>query len=111
MVFGTLYGAVFGFETIIPALLIRPFENINTMLMIAIGVGVALLIIAYIHGIINAFKRKDIEEAVFGNKGIAGFVLFIDLLLLVGGMMLGLKYNASSCRNSNSSIMFIVDHL
>ncbi|MDF5581233.1 V-type ATPase 116kDa subunit family protein, partial [Vibrio parahaemolyticus] len=70
MVFGTLYGAVFGFETIIPALLIRPFENINTMLIIAIGVGVTLLIIAYIHGIINAFKRKDIEEAVFGNKGI-----------------------------------------
>lgn len=91
MVFGTLYGAVFGFETIIPALLIRPFENINTMLLIAIGVGVTLLIISYILGIINAFKRKDVEEAIFGNKGIAGFVLFIDLLLLVGGMMLGLN--------------------
>jgi V/A-type H+-transporting ATPase subunit I len=89
MIFGVLYGAVFGFETIIPALLIRPFESINTVLVAAIVVGIILILIAYIYSMINCAKRKDIEEGLFGKEGLAGLLFYLSLLALVGGSLLG----------------------
>ncbi len=91
MLFGLLYGAVFGIETLIPALWMKPFENINDILMVAIFVGVSALLVAYIYAIINAYKRRDIEEGVFGKEGIAGVILYITMLVIVGGSMLGLS--------------------
>ncbi|MGM0395970.1 MAG: V-type ATP synthase subunit I [Bacillota bacterium] len=91
MLFGVLYGSVFGIETWIPALWMRPFENINDILMVAIFVGITVLLVAYIYGIINAYKRRDLEEGVFGKEGVAGVILYITLLVTVGGSMLGLS--------------------
>ncbi len=91
MIFGTLYGSFFGFEHVIPALLIRPFENINTILISAIVAGIVLLIISYIYGMINAYKRRDLEEGLFGKEGLAGFLLYITLLLIGGGAILKVK--------------------
>ena len=51
MVFGILYGSFFGLEGIIPALFLKPFENINKVLIIAIGLGVVLLLMAYVLGL------------------------------------------------------------
>lgn len=91
MIFGVLYGAVFGIETWIPALWMKPFDNINDILFFAIGIGVTVLTISYIFGIINALKRHDIEEGLFGKEGVAGVVLYITMLILVGGGMLGMN--------------------
>lgn len=88
MIFGTLYGAVFGFEDIIPALLIRPFENINTVLLASVLIGIILILISYIYSLINSFKRKDIEDGLFGKEGLAGFSFYITLLLLIGGKLI-----------------------
>lgn len=88
MVFGTLYGAVFGIETLIPALLIKPFENINTVLVSAILIGIALILISYIYGMINSIKRKDMEDGLFGKEGLAGFLFYLCLLILIGGNLL-----------------------
>lgn len=88
MIFGTLYGSFFGFENVIPALLIRPFENINTILISAIATGILLLIISYIYGMINCYKRRDLEEGFFGKEGLAGFLLYITLLVMGGGIIL-----------------------
>lgn len=89
MVFGTLYGAVFGIETLIPALLIKPFENINTVLVSAIFIGIALILISYIYGMINSIKRKDMEDGLFGKEGLAGFLFYLCLLVLIGGNLIG----------------------
>lgn len=91
MIFGILYGAVFGLETVIPTLWMKPFENINDILMVAIFVGIGLILISHTLGIINAYKRKDIEKGLFGKEGLAGVVLYVTLLLMVGGMLLKLS--------------------
>jgi V/A-type H+-transporting ATPase subunit I len=91
MIFGLMYGAVFGIETLIPALVIKPFENINTILIIAIFVGVFMLVVSYVYSIINALKRHDIEEGLFGKEGVAGVVLYLTMLAIVGGGMLGMN--------------------
>lgn len=89
MIFGILYGEVFGSENIIPALFIRPFENINTVLVIAIILGIMLILVSYILGIANSIKRRDIEEGLFGKEGVVGLIFYLCLLALVGGTFIG----------------------
>ena len=42
VLFGLFYGSIFGSEEIIPAILVRPMENINQMLIAAIILGIGL---------------------------------------------------------------------
>lgn len=83
MVFGFLYGSVFGFEEIIPALLIVPFENINLILISAVSLGIFLIFISYGYSIINGFRLGDLKEAIFGKNGIVGAVFYAMILLLI----------------------------
>ncbi len=90
-IFGFLYGSIFSIETIIPALLIRPFHEINTVLIAAIAFGVVLSSSAYIFGILNSFRRHDLEEALFGKEGVAGLLLLWSAILLVLGVAMNIK--------------------
>ena len=89
MIFGILYGSFFGFEDVFEALLIRPFENINTILVSAIVIGVVLLLLGYLFSILNAIKSKDLKEGAFGRNGLAGFLFYVTVILLVLGKVLG----------------------
>ncbi|WP_303860519.1 V-type ATP synthase subunit I [Alkalibaculum bacchi] len=89
MFFGLMYGSVFGFETIIPALWLKPFENINTLLLIAIGIGVVTIAVAYIYGIINQYKAKDYYNSLLSKNGLTGFVLYFCLILVALALFTG----------------------
>jgi len=75
-VFGFLYGSIFGFEGVIPHLWLNPMENVMTVLLTAVGFGVALIIIAMILNIINGLKAKDTERVLFDTNGVAGLVFY-----------------------------------
>lgn len=90
-VFGILYGSVFGIEEWIKPLLIRPFENINTTLGTAIGVGIVFLIISYALGFINKITNKEYEEAFLGKEGLAGFLVFLSFVNLAASKVLNVS--------------------
>lgn len=81
MIFGALYGSIFGSEELIGALLIRPMANINTMLIGAVVFGIILITISYIYSLLNHYKSGDIEEGLFGREGLTGFLFFLTLVL------------------------------
>ena len=83
IIFGFLYGSVFGSESVINALLIRPMENINDILIAAIIFGCGFLLLGFILGITNSLRRKDIERGLFGKEGLAGFMFYIGALTLI----------------------------
>ena len=86
MIFGMLYGSIFGFEDILPALLIRPIHNINIILIASVIFGIVLLLISYVLSIINKINKKNYEEGILGRNGIVGlfyYILFLFLLLNV----------------------------
>lgn len=87
MIFGFVYGSVFGLEhlpVISDIALVQggPLNKANIMPILIVGVafGVAVLTISFLMGIINALKRKDLEQAFFGKNGIAGYIFFIGLI-------------------------------
>lgn len=82
--FGLMYGSVFGIETLIPALLVKPFDNIMKVLIASVAFGIGLLLIAYCLGIYNKLvKQKNIEEGIFGKEGFAGLMMMTSFVILI----------------------------
>lgn len=94
IVFGFVYGSFFGNEEIIPRLLhttpIQPMEQAITMLIATIAIGALIIIFGMVLNVINAVKRGDIGEMLFGHNGIAGIVFYVSMLLLALNMILKL---------------------
>jgi len=83
MFFGLMYGSVFGSEEVIHHLLISPMEDMNTILIGAVILGIVLINIGYVYSLINLHHRGDLEEGIFGREGLVGFVFFWVLILFI----------------------------
>ncbi len=93
IVFGLVYGSFFGNEEIIPELLhttpIQPMRQAIMMLIATIAIGALIIIFGMILNVINALKRSDVGETIFGHNGVAGIVFYVSMLLLALNMILG----------------------
>jgi len=103
MVFGFLYGSVFGFEELLipvhQALFGRPHliqvmegSYTNFLLLAAVGVGAVIIIISIGFSILLGLRRKDWERVFFSNNGLAGLVFYLAVLFaVVATMALGIN--------------------
>jgi len=89
MVFGTLYGSLFGYENIIPALWFRPLEHINRLLVYAIIVGVGAILIGILINIIGKLIQGRYAELIFERSGILGLWFYLGALVVVYLMIKG----------------------
>jgi V/A-type H+-transporting ATPase subunit I len=78
--FGFLYGSIFGLENVIPALWIRPMENITQILGIAIGGGIVILSLGFLLNLYNASRAQAWGRFLFDPNGLVGLALFWSLL-------------------------------
>lgn len=79
-IFGFLYGSVFGFENILPAIWLRPGKDPLQILMVAVGAGIILLTLGFLIGIFNLIISRDWPDLLFGHTGIAGIAFYLSLL-------------------------------
>jgi len=90
VVFGFLYGSLFGFEDILPAIWMQPLHNILSILVVSVAAGVLLLTVGFLIGIFNLWVARDWPHMIFGHTGIAGLTLYVSLLGLgatLGGLV------------------------
>ena len=96
--FGLVYGSVFGFEHALDPLYKsmglkhKPLEIMDNTMVILLGaivIGIVIILISIIINIFISLKHRDYSEALFGNNGIAGLILFSSLLAGVAVMMIG----------------------
>lgn len=92
VVFGFLYGSLFGFEDILPALMFGPFSDINRILVITVALGVVLLLMSFGYGVVNNLRTGRYGDALFGNHGVAGILFYLTLLALVFQKVRGTVY-------------------
>lgn len=84
IVFGILYGTIFGFEELVfPAIWLKPMDNIPRLLSITLLLGILLISIGLCINMANAIRRGAFAEAVFGRQGLT-VALFYWLLAGVG---------------------------
>jgi V/A-type H+/Na+-transporting ATPase subunit I len=81
--FGILYGSLFGLDNVLPALWIRPINNIVQILGITIGAGVVVLSLGFLIAIINAWTARDWGQLFFAHNTVAGLVLYWSLIGLI----------------------------
>jgi len=82
MVFGILFGSVFGYENIIKPLWLRPIENINTLFGLAIGFGISVITIGIIINIINSFITGDLILGIFSKSGLIGGIIYWGIIII-----------------------------
>lgn len=87
IIFGFLYGSIFGKEGIIKPIITSPMENIATMLIAGITSGAILIIIAMILNIRNGIRNKDKSKILFDKNGLAGLIFYVSILILVVGFL------------------------
>ncbi len=74
-IFGLLYGSVFGMEDIIPALWLHPMKDIDHFMMVAAGVGMAMISLGLIINLVNIVKRRKFRELLTAG-GLVGALLY-----------------------------------
>ncbi len=80
MIFGLLYGSVFGYEHLIPALWIPPLSNPVLMLQVAFLWGVGFITLASLLTIRNNLAEGRLGPALLDSQGLAGLGLYLGLL-------------------------------
>lgn len=85
MAFGVIFGSVFGDEEIIHGF--KPMENVTTVLLTAVGIGVVMITICSLINIVNGIKQRNVEKYAFSANGIAGLMFYWSLLLILFDML------------------------
>jgi V/A-type H+/Na+-transporting ATPase subunit I len=75
--FGLLYGECFGPTGLVPTAWLDPLSHPTTLLLVAAGIGVILLALAYGLGTINRWREGGWPTALYSPSGIAGICLFL----------------------------------
>ena len=84
--FGFVFGSVFGYEHMLDPVYhalgweskpLSVMDSINTVLLIAIGIGVVLVVVAMLLNVFACLKHKKIGEAIFSNNGIVGILFYL----------------------------------
>ncbi|WBO62192.1 V-type ATPase 116kDa subunit family protein [Streptomyces camelliae] len=86
---GVAYGEFFGPTGVLPVLWLDPLEQPMRLLAAAVGLGAALLALAYGAGIVNRWSEGGPANALYAASGVAGAVLFLGLAVLAGGVLTG----------------------
>jgi len=97
MIFGFLFGSIFGFEEILPHhpffgqfFWISPIHDVLRILQVAIGAGIVLLILANLLNLYNAIRSGNWGRFFFDSNGLAGLVLYLSFLVLLGNVASGI---------------------
>jgi V/A-type H+-transporting ATPase subunit I len=83
---GVAYGEFFGPTGVLPFRLVDPLEEPLLLLAAAVGVGAALLAVAYGIGTVNRVREGGWAHALYAPSGIAGATLFLGLGLVAAGV-------------------------
>ncbi|MCU7906684.1 MAG: V-type ATP synthase subunit I [Candidatus Thiodiazotropha sp. (ex Epidulcina cf. delphinae)] len=80
MLFGFLYGSIFGFEHILHALWIAPLTDPLYMLTVALLWGIGFITLVTLLNILNHLVQGDRLGALFGDNGLLSLLLYAGLL-------------------------------
>jgi V/A-type H+-transporting ATPase subunit I len=85
VVFGLIYGSVFGLEDLLPWGGYHPLDSDHIMPVLLAGaaVGVVVLLVCMVFNIANSLQRRDIQSAFFSPNGLAGAVLYTAVIAAI----------------------------
>lgn len=89
VVFGLVYGSVFGFEDLLPGFKILEGSNVLYLLLASLGLGAVLMGYVMVLNICNGVRQRDFDKVFFGPNGLAGMVFYFGLIAAAVLTLLG----------------------
>lgn len=108
MIFGLLYGSIFGMEDIIPPLWLSPMEDTNKLIAISIGVGVFMISLGLVLNMVKQFRAKDFGRLLFDGQGMAGLVLYWTLAALAATFVTDIRIPEALTRFMVRSVWVLI---
>jgi V/A-type H+-transporting ATPase subunit I len=88
IIFGFMYGSIFGYEgVLIHHLWLNPRNQVPELLVCALGVGVIIMSLGVILNIVQAVNTRNYREALFGQWGLCSGMFYwmaLGLFYLMG---------------------------
>jgi V/A-type H+-transporting ATPase subunit I len=106
VLFGFLYGSVFGNEELIRPLWLSPMEDVYEILPVSIGVGIVFLTIGICFKIQNAVRQGEWGEVFFSPDGVAGLAFY--WLAVAQGILVTSKPDAAVTSGIFTTLMLIL---
>ena len=101
ILFGLLYGSIFGLETVLPTLWVKPLEGITELFKFAIGFGVVVVSLGIILNIANSLRTHSFIESFFDKAGPLGGIVYW------AGVGIVVKFMVSSGRLPHPLLIFV----
>ena len=89
VLFGLLYGSIFGFEEVLQPLWIRPLDGIMSILLATVGIGVVLLSLGMVTNIVNAALAQQWGRMLVNHNGLAGLLFYWSMVGLAASTLAG----------------------
>jgi V/A-type H+-transporting ATPase subunit I len=86
MLFGLLYGSVFGYETLIEPLWLSPLHDPIRVLTLAVGFGVGFIVFTLLVNAFNKAAAGHAGEALFDSGGLAGLAFYLGAVGVVASL-------------------------
>ncbi|MET7425934.1 V-type ATPase 116kDa subunit family protein [Dactylosporangium sp. NPDC005555] len=96
MVFGLLFGEVFGPTGLVAPLWLAPLDEPVRLLGAGVALGAILLAVAYAVGVVNRWREGSAGFALYAASGVAGAAVFAGLGGAAAGVYLGSVAAASA---------------
>ncbi len=76
IVFGILFGSVFGLEDLIPHVWMKPMSNVIYFFKVAIYFGIAIISLGIVFNVVNAIRIGHFKASVFDHAGLIVAVIY-----------------------------------
>ncbi len=91
MIFGVLYGSIFGLEEVFPALWLSPMKETLKIMAISVGVGFCTINLGMFLNVVKQYKARNYAKMLFDGQGLAGLLLYWFAASLVVVFSLNIK--------------------
>jgi V/A-type H+-transporting ATPase subunit I len=81
MAFGLLFGSVFGYEHVLPALWMSPLHDPILMLEVALAWGIGFIIVACLLGIYNRIVNGNLTAALLEAHGAVNLLFYLGFIV------------------------------
>ncbi len=89
VLFGVVFGSLFGREDLIRPLWFHPFSHVERLLVLALGVGMGLLSLGFLLNIVQALHARRLREGLLGAHGVVGLLFYWSVAGLAALVLTG----------------------
>lgn len=90
ILFGFLYGSVFGMEGLLPSLWLSPMRDMGRLIGTSVTLGIIMVSTGMIFNMVTQYRRRDFGRLIFDGGGLAGLVFYWSSALALYAYMKGL---------------------